>query len=63
MASIRFGKEEVGVEAGRTIADALSSMGRFPDTFIFLMEGRPVPMTSVISDDDEIEAVRIASGG
>ena len=63
MASITFGKEKVKVNAGKSIEDTVRSIGRFPDTFIFIVNGNPVPMTSILSENDNVEAVKIASGG
>jgi len=60
---IVFGKERISVDSGVTIEKAISSLGKFPDTFLYIFSGNPVPMTTVIEDGAEIEAVRIASGG
>jgi len=57
------GKERISVSEGVTIEDAILSAGKHPDSFLFLSNGRPVPMTTVMTDGDEIEAVRVASGG
>jgi len=62
-ARIVFGKENVDVDSGITVQKAVSSAGRLPDTYIYLLKGRPIPMTSTLNDGDVIEAVRIASGG
>ena len=63
MASITFGKDKVKTDAGKTVETAVRGLGRFPDTFIFILNGTPVPMTHVISENDDVEAVKIASGG
>lgn len=63
MAVLIFGKERVNVTAGVTIQEAVLSSGKLPDTYLYLITGKPVPMTSRIGETDEIEAIRIASGG
>lgn len=51
------------VGSGVTLETAFRSLGFIPDSYLFLIGGRPVPMTRVLSDGDEVSAVRIASGG
>ena len=63
MATIDLGKEMIDVIIGDTIEKNISSSGRLPDTFLYILNGKPVPMTTVVKDGDEIKAVRIASGG
>lgn len=58
-----FGAEKKEVAVGESIETAMNSVKRFPDAYLFLKDGKPVPMTTVIIDGDVIEAVRIASGG
>jgi len=58
-----FGNTAADSDSGITIEDAVASSGRLPDTYIFLSDGRPVPMTTVLKDGDRIEAIRVASGG
>ena len=62
-AVIAFGKDRMNVDSGITIEKAISSLGKYPDTFLYIFRGSPVPMTIVIEDGAEIEAIRIASGG
>jgi|GEM_PF-461171 len=63
MATIDFGKETVEAVIGDTIEKNILASGRLPDTFLYILNGNPVPMTAVVKKDDEIKAVRIASGG
>jgi hypothetical protein len=63
MATIDFGKETIEVIIGDTIEKTVSGSGRLPDTFLYILNGKPVPMTTVIKDGDIIKALRIASGG
>jgi len=62
-ASIILDREKMSADNGVTIESAMVSAGRHPDAFLFLRNGRPIPMTTVLTDGDIIEAVRVASGG
>ena len=63
MATLRIGSEIFTIAAGETIQSAVSSAGQHPDSFIFMIGGRPVPMDTVPPEDAEVRAVRVASGG
>ena len=60
---IIIGKEKLDVDPGITIEDAMISIGKHPDAFLFLFNGKPVPMTTVLEDGMSVEALRVASGG
>ncbi|AIZ56554.1 hypothetical protein Mpt1_c06690 [Candidatus Methanoplasma termitum] len=62
-AKITVLNKEYGVDPGTTICDAVRSIGFIPDAFVFMMNGRPVPMDTQIADGDVIKAVKVASGG
>jgi len=62
-AIIAIGSKEHCVAVGLTICDAVRELGFAPDTFIFMIGGRPVPMDTPIEDGVFIKAVRVASGG
>ena len=51
------------IACGSTIADAVRSLGFAPDAFIFIIEGKPVPMDTLIGEGIHIKAVKVASGG
>jgi sulfur carrier protein len=59
---ITEGKETINAADGITIEKAVILAGKHPDAFIFLLNGRPVPMTTVL-ENMTIEALRVASGG
>jgi sulfur carrier protein ThiS len=63
MAVIQVLGREVEVSAGDTIEDAMHANGFHPDSFLYLDDGKPVPMDTVISDTSVIRAVKVASGG
>lgn len=63
MATVTIGSGRIEVGVGETIQSAVSRAGQHPDAFIFMISGRPVPMDTVPTEDAEIRAVRVASGG
>jgi sulfur carrier protein len=62
-AVILFGAERREFPPGKTIAEAVSSAGMYPDTLLFLINGVPVPMDTVMSEGMTVKALRVASGG
>ncbi|MDR2846463.1 MAG: MoaD/ThiS family protein [Candidatus Methanoplasma sp.] len=62
-ATIAIGKETFEVTAGKTIESAVAEIGGYPDTFIFIVNGKPVPMDTPIEDGIVVKAVKVASGG
>jgi len=60
---ILIGKDRFEVPSEGTIGSAILSLDRFPDAFLFLVNGVPVPMDTPIMDDIIIKAVKVASGG
>jgi len=63
MAEIVIGNERLTVRENESIERTMLSSGKYPDAFLYLLNGRPVPMTMIPEDDSVIEAVRVASGG
>lgn len=62
-AKITIGTKEHDIACGATIFDAVRSLGHAPDAFIFMINGKPVPMDTKIDDGALIKAVKVASGG
>ena len=56
------GKEHQ-VQPGLTIEETVRSTGALPDAFLFLVDGRPVPMDTPMEDGMTVKAVKVASGG
>ena len=56
-------KDVIEVEGGVTIEQAVLSRSMHPDSYLYLMNGKPVPMDTVIPEDGEVKVVRVASGG
>ena len=61
MAHVKVGSETLEGE-GR-IDSILQSNGFYPDSFLYIMDGRPVPSDTEISDSQAVEAIKVASGG
>ena len=62
-AEITINGKTYEVESGVTIADAVRGTGNNPSSFLFAVDGNPVPMDSPIQDDWLIKAIKVASGG
>lgn len=62
MAEVIIGTERIPTK-GMTIESAVREAKHFPDAYIFLIDGKPIPMTSVPDEGSVVEAIRIASGG
>ncbi len=63
MATVILDGTRIDVQAGQTIESAVRSAGHTPDSFIYLVSGRPVPMDTEPPEDSEVRAMRVASGG
>ena len=45
------------------IDELMSSWGFYPDSYLYMMNGNPVPSDTEINGEDKVEAIRVASGG
>jgi len=63
MACLIFGNERIDVTVGVTIEDTVTALGKHPDAFLFLLNGKPVPVTMIIEDEFTVDVLRVASGG
>ncbi|MBR4203196.1 MAG: MoaD/ThiS family protein [Candidatus Methanomethylophilaceae archaeon] len=63
MGMIQISGQEHQVAEGKTVQQAVSDLGFHPDSFLYLVDGRPVPMDTVIADSMTVRAMRVASGG
>ena len=61
MAHVRVGPDTY--DGSGRIDELMQSWGFYPDSFLYLMGGRPVPSDTVVTDGQEVEAIRVASGG
>ncbi len=53
----------IQAETGETIEALMRRSGIIPDAFLFLINGKPVPMDMPIEDGMNIRAIKVASGG
>lgn len=60
---IIIGGERKDIAAGITLEAAVAGMGMNPDTYVYLIDGVPVPMDTVPAGDAAVKALRVASGG
>ena len=63
MGMIQISGQEHQVAEGKTVQQAVSDLGFHPDSFLYLVDGRPIPMDTVIADSMTVRAMRVASGG
>ncbi|MCQ2079485.1 MAG: hypothetical protein MJZ38_05470 [archaeon] len=61
--SIRIGNEVIEASVGKTIEESVRDAGRLPDAYLFVVDGRPVPMDTPITDGMTVKAIKVASGG
>lgn len=61
MAHVTVGGKDY--EGNGRIDSLMQSWGFYPDSYLYIMEGVPVPSDTVIGDDEKVDAVRVASGG
>ncbi len=55
------GKREE-VADGQTISAAVADLGLHPDAYLYVVDGTPVPMDTVLSGQ-KVRLLRVASGG
>lgn len=63
MPKIILSGRTIEVPAGETIESAILSEGLHPDAYLYIIGKVPVPMDTSLSEDSEVRAVRVASGG
>ena len=50
-------------EGNGKLEDLIRKWGFHPDSFLYVMEGVPIPADTEIVEDDKVDAIRVASGG
>ena len=53
----------IEAKAGETVEVLMRRSGVIPDAYLFLVNGKPVPMDTPIEDGMNIRAIKVASGG
>jgi len=51
------------IKDGATIEQSVIENGLHPDSYLYLIDGKPVPMDTVIEGDMTVRAMKVASGG
>jgi len=51
------------VPIGMTVEVAALQAGLNPDAYLFVINGRPVPMDHPLVDGETVKALKVASGG
>lgn len=62
-AIITMNGKDTELEIKGTIADALRSMDIPPNTFLFLVDGIPIPSDTPLREGMRIQTIKVASGG
>ena len=47
----------------KDVMDAAKEASIVPDAYLFLIDGKPVPMDTPIADGQTVKAMKVASGG
>jgi len=55
--------QEVNLEKGSTIEDLLMKLNLKPDTIIVMDKDKPLPITNVLNDPQELTILQVSSGG
>ena len=63
MGMISVSGKSIEAPSGMTIEQAISENGLHPDSYLYLIDGKPVPMDTVIGEETFVKAMRVASGG
>lgn len=62
-ATLSFSGKVQCVPAGTTVEAAALQAGLNPDAYLFVIDGRPVPMDRPLTDGETVKALKVASGG
>lgn len=63
MSTVTVNGKTIEAAVGETIEDTVRNSGFNPDAFLFVLDGKPVPMDSPIEDGWNVRAIKVASGG
>lgn len=62
-ANITVSGKAIETAVGLTIEENVRKAGLLPDAYLYLVDGKPVPMDSPITDTMNVRAIKVASGG
>ena len=60
---ISLSSHNIDASPGMTIEQVILENGLHPDSYLYLIDGKPVPMDTVVEDNTVVKAMRVASGG
>ncbi len=63
MSTITVSGRSIDTKNGLSIEENIRNAGMLPDAYLYLMDGRPIPMDTKVEDSMQIRAVKVASGG
>ncbi len=63
MSAIIVAGRPIETKVGLTIEENILSAGLLPDAYLYILDGRPIPMDTKVEDSMQIRAVKVASGG
>lgn len=62
-ATITVSGREIEAVTGLSIEENIRNAGLLPDAYLYLVDGRPVPMDTPVEDRMSVRAMKVASGG
>lgn len=62
-ASVTVQGKVLEAEAGETAESVMRRNGYVPDAYLYVVDGKPVPMDTPIVDGMAVRAMKVASGG
>ena len=61
--TIALAGSTIETEPGITIEEAVRKAGYLPDAYLYVSDGRPIPMDTPMEDAMSVRAIKVASGG
>ncbi len=56
-------RQDVEIRQGSTVSDLLRLIKLRPDAFIVMRKNTPIPIDEILSHDEELCVLQVASGG
>ncbi len=63
MSTITVSGKSIDTKNGLSIEENIKNAGMLPDAYLYIMDGRPIPMDTKVEDSMQIRAIKVASGG
>ena len=55
--------QKIEIKENSTVDDLLKKMNLKPDTVIVMEKDKPIPMTDILANDQELTILQVSSGG